>query len=88
MTSPAGWCLERCAIELLERGWITDGNIEKFDEVAEVLRRLSRRAYAHQERCLVLPPSAVITKRSRCRGMTEQELSVEWKPINTSIFAG
>ena len=27
--------LERCAIEPLERGWITDGSIEKFDEVAE-----------------------------------------------------
>ena len=26
--------LERCAIEPLERGWITDGNVEKFDEVA------------------------------------------------------
>eukprot|EP01041_Mallomonas_annulata_P017606 gene17606-36144_t len=24
--------LERCAMEPLERGWITDGNIEKFDE--------------------------------------------------------
>ena len=29
--------LERCAIEPLERGWITDGNIEKFDEVADAL---------------------------------------------------
>jgi type IV pilus assembly protein PilM len=29
----------RCAIEQLERGWITDGNIEKFDEVAEALRQ-------------------------------------------------
>ena len=27
--------LERCAIEPLERGWISDGNIEKFDEVAD-----------------------------------------------------
>lgn len=26
--------LERCAMEPLERGWITDGNVEKFDEVA------------------------------------------------------
>ena len=29
------WVLERCAIEPLERGWIVDGNVEKFDEVAE-----------------------------------------------------
>lgn len=31
--------LDRCAIEPLERGWITDGNVEKFDEVAEAVRR-------------------------------------------------
>ena len=31
--------LERCAIEPLERGWITDGNIEKLDEVAEAVRK-------------------------------------------------
>ena len=36
--------LERCAIEQLERGWITDGNIEKFDEVAEALRRLVKKS--------------------------------------------
>ena len=32
--------LERCAIEPLERGWITDGNIEKFDEVADEIALL------------------------------------------------
>ena len=31
--------LENCAIVPLERGWITDGNIEKFDEVADAVRR-------------------------------------------------
>ena len=36
--------LERCAIEPLERGWITDGNIEKFDEVAEAVRRLVKKS--------------------------------------------
>ena len=25
--------LERCGIEPLERGWISEGNVEKFDEV-------------------------------------------------------
>ena len=44
--------LERCAIEPLERGWITDGNIEKFDEVAEALRRLVKKKWnSYQERC-------------------------------------
>ena len=32
--------LDRCAIEPLERGWITDGNVEKFDEVADAVRWL------------------------------------------------
>ncbi len=36
--------LERCAIEPLERGWITDGNIEKFDEVSEAIRRVVRKS--------------------------------------------
>jgi len=36
--------LEHCAIEPLERGWITDGNIEKFDEVAEAVRRLLKKS--------------------------------------------
>lgn len=39
-----GWVLERCAIEPLERGWITDGNIEKFDEVAEALKRVVKKS--------------------------------------------
>jgi len=34
------YVLERCAIEPLERGAITDGNVEKFDEVADAIRRV------------------------------------------------
>ena len=71
--------LERCAIEPLERGWITDGNIEKFDEVAEALRRLVKKSGTRTKNvALALPPSAVITKRiSLPGGMTEQELEVQ-----------
>lgn len=36
--------LDRCAIEPLERGWITDGNVEKFDEVAEAVRRVVKKS--------------------------------------------
>ena len=36
--------LERCAIEPLERGWITDGNVEKFEEVAEAMRRVVKKS--------------------------------------------
>jgi type IV pilus assembly protein PilM len=56
--------LERCAIEPLERGWVTDGNIEKFEEVAEAVRRLVKKSGAKTRNvAMALPPSAVITKK-------------------------
>ena len=68
--------LERCAIEPLERGWITDGNIEKFDEVAEAVRRLVKKSGTKTKNvAMALPPSAVITKKIvLAGGMTDQEL--------------
>ncbi|MDD2546659.1 MAG: pilus assembly protein PilM [Burkholderiaceae bacterium] len=71
--------LERCAIEPLERGWITDGNIEKFDEVAEALRRLVKKSGTRTKQvAMALPPSAVITKKITLPGgMTEDELEVQ-----------
>ena len=56
--------LDRCAIEPFERGWITDGNIEKFDEVAEAVRRVVRKSGTKTRQvAMALPASAVITKR-------------------------
>ncbi|QKV54295.1 pilus assembly protein PilM [Comamonas antarctica] len=71
--------LERCCIEPLERGWIVDGNIEKFDEVAEALRRLVKKSGTRSKNvAMALPPSAVITKRISLPGeMSEQELEVQ-----------
>src|SRR3954466_7486960 len=71
--------LERCAIEQLERGWITDGNIEKFDEVAEAVRRLVKKSGTRTKNvALALPPSAVITKKIILPGgMSEQELEIQ-----------
>ena len=71
--------LERCAIEPLERGWIVDGNIEKFDEVADAVRRLVKKSGTKTKNvALALPPSAVITKKITLPGgMTEQELEVQ-----------
>ncbi len=68
--------LERCAIEPLERGWITDGNIEKFDEVAEAVRRVVRKSGSRTRNvALALPPSAVITKKIVLPdGLSEQDL--------------
>lgn len=56
--------LLRCATEPLERGWIHEGNIEKFDEVAQAIQRLVRRVGTRTRRvALALPGSAVITRK-------------------------
>ena len=74
-----GWVLERCAIEQLERGWVTDGNIEKFDEVADAVRRVIKKSGTKAKNvALALPPSAVITKKIILPGgMTDQELELQ-----------
>jgi type IV pilus assembly protein PilM len=71
--------LERCAMEPLERGWITEGNVEKFDEVAEALRRLVRKSGTKCKNvALALPGSAVITKKINLpAGLTDAELEVQ-----------
>ena len=71
--------LERCAIEPLERGWITDGNIEKFDEVADAVRRLVRKSGSSTKNvAMALPPSAVITKKIALQGgLSDQELELQ-----------
>ena len=56
--------LDHCAIEPLERGWITDGNVEKFDEVAEAVRRVVKKSGTKTKHvAMALPASAVITKK-------------------------
>lgn len=71
--------LENCAIVPLERGWITDGNIEKFDEVADALRRLIKKSGSKTKNvAMALPPSAVITKKIILPGgLTDQELEMQ-----------
>ncbi|MDB5731824.1 MAG: pilus assembly protein PilM [Variovorax sp.] len=71
--------LERCAMEPLERGWIADGNIEKFDEVAEAVGRVVRKSGTRTKNvALALPPSAVITKKIVLPGgLTEQQLELQ-----------
>ncbi|MFM6991261.1 MAG: type IV pilus assembly protein PilM, partial [Rhodoferax sp.] len=71
--------LERCAMEPLERGWISDGNIEKFDEVAEAVRRLVKKSCTKTTQvAMALPPSAVITKKIILPGgMTDLDLELQ-----------
>jgi type IV pilus assembly protein PilM len=71
--------LERCAIEPLERGWINDGNVEKFDEVAEAMRRVIKKSGTRTRNvAMALPASAVITKKIILPGgMSDQDLEVQ-----------
>ena len=71
--------LDRCAIEPLERGWITDGNVEKFEEVAEAVRRLVKKSGTRTRNvAMALPASAVITKKIILPGgLSEQELEIQ-----------
>ena len=68
--------LDRCAIEPLERGWVTDGNVEKFDEVAEAIRRVVKKSGTKTRHvAMALPASAVITKKIILPGgMSDAEL--------------
>lgn len=71
--------LDRCAIEPLERGWIIDGNVEKFDEVAEALRRVIKKSGTRTKLvAMALPASAVITKKIILPGgLSEAELEIQ-----------
>jgi type IV pilus assembly protein PilM len=71
--------LERCAMEPLEKGWVTDGNIEKFDEVADALRRVVRKSGTKtKSAALALPASAVITKRILLpAGLSDDEMEIQ-----------
>lgn len=54
----------RCAAQSLEKGWVAEGNVEKFDEVADALRRLLRVSGAKTRRAaLALPSASVIARK-------------------------
>ena len=68
--------LERCAMVSLERGCITDGTIEKFDVVADAIKRLLRKSGTRTRNvALAMPASFVITKKIILpSGMSEDDL--------------
>jgi len=71
--------LERFASESFEKGWIADGQIEKFDEVAEAVRRVVARSGSRtRDVALAMPQSAVITKKIMLpAGLRDEELEVQ-----------
>jgi type IV pilus assembly protein PilM len=78
-TKSGEWILERCATEPLERGWITDGNVEKFDEVAEAIRKVVKKSGTRTKNvAMALPASAVITKKIVLQGgLSDAELEIQ-----------
>ena len=57
------YVVERFASEPFQRGWITDGNIEKFDEVVDAVRKVVTRSGTRTRQVVMgMPTSAVITK--------------------------
>jgi type IV pilus assembly protein PilM len=73
------YIVERFASEPFEKGWIADGQIEKFDEVAEAVRRLvSKSGTRTKNVALAMPQSAVITKKIILpAGLREEELELQ-----------
>jgi type IV pilus assembly protein PilM len=71
--------VERFAAESFEKGWITDGQIEKFDEVADAVRRVVAKSGTRtKEVVLAMPQSAVITKKIMLpAGLREEALEVQ-----------
>lgn len=71
--------LECCALEPLEPGWVTDGNVENFEEVAEALRRVVKKSGTRTRNvAMALAPSAVITKKITLpAGLSEAELEAQ-----------
>ncbi len=71
--------LERLATESFEKGWITDGQIEKFDEVADAVRRVvARSGCKTRDAVLAMPQSAVITKKIMLpAGLRDEELEIQ-----------
>jgi type IV pilus assembly protein PilM len=79
LTSGGEYIVERFGSEAFEKGWIVDGQIEKFDEVAEAVKRVVTKTGARTRQVVMaMPQSAVITKKIVLpAGLREEELEVQ-----------
>ena len=80
--------LERFASESFEKGWIADGQIEKFDEVADAVRRVvaQERHASTKHVVMAMPQSAVITKKIMLpAGLREEELELQVEIRSQSV---
>ena len=71
--------LERFASEPFEKGWITDGQIEKFDEVAAAVKKVVAKSGTRTKQVVMaMPQSAVITKKIMLpAGLRDEEMEVQ-----------
>lgn len=71
--------LEHFAREPLEIGWVADGQIEKFDEVVEAVRRVLTKSGTRCRRAaLAMPSATVITQKVVLpAGLREDELELQ-----------
>ncbi len=78
-TSAGQFVLERLTSQPLEKGWITDGQIERFEEVADAMRQLVAKSGTKARRVvLAMPQAAVITKKIILpAGLREDEMEVQ-----------
>lgn len=74
--SSGAYVLERFATEPLEKGWIADGQFEKFDEVAAALQRVVAKSGTRTRQVVMaMPQSSVITKKITLpAGLREEEM--------------
>ena len=73
------YVLERFGAESFAKGWIAEGQIEKFDEVADVVKRVvARSGTTTRQVVLAMPQSAVITKKIVLpAGLSEEALEIQ-----------
>jgi len=78
-TNTGEYVLERFASEPFEKGWIADGQIEKFDEVAEAVRKVVTKSGTRTKHvAMAMPQSAVITKKIMLpAGLREEEMELQ-----------
>jgi type IV pilus assembly protein PilM len=71
--------LDRFASESFEKGWIADGQIEKFDEVADAVRKVVAKSGTRTKQvAMAMPQSAVITKKIMLpAGLREEEMEMQ-----------
>ena len=73
------YVVERVGSEPFEKGWIVDGQIEKFDEVADAVKRvLAKSGSKTRNVAMAMPKSSVITKKINLPGgLRDEELELQ-----------